>query len=533
MNKKLDIYQKMAIFTAMAGLIVIFIGFFISTPINANIQKSTAIQPNEVHKIDRQTKEYIFEFDSTEELRCLCFVSDLEQVHIYQNEKLIYGIDEGKTLIGKTPGKAFHFVEIPSENCKIAVVSHSKYKNDSSLTFTIGNRNFVIREALIQSLPYVLVYFIIFLEGVILFFYWIIVRKELANNKVGLYLSILVMVSGLWFIRGSDFVSILTRDYIAVYFMGYILFLQIPFLLFAFLVYYWQSPCKAWIKNTYCIVSCLNMVICISLHISGIKEFRETVFVTHILLFLSFVYAFYGMYAYWKEHGTDYKVILTCIPLPVAVIVTLNDYFGFYKNTGGSYKAGGIATLLFLIFISAVTFYELSLQLREGQKNAIYKKLAITDLLTGLNNRNAYETWENEHKKDFDDVSIILCDLNNLKYYNDNYGHEVGDRYIIAASDILSKSIEDKGVCYRIGGDEFIIILKAAAPEIIKEILYKIESMQQEFNRSSGSLVMEIACGYATAEQNDNYVTDIVKRADTAMYAHKKHIKGKKDNIPW
>ena len=43
---------------------------------------------------------------------------------------------------------------------------------------------------------------------------------------------------------------------------------------------------------------------------------------------------------------------------------------------------------------------------------------------------------------------------------------------------------------------------------------------------------MEIACGYATAEQNDHYVTDIVKRADAAMYAHKKHIKGKKDNIP-
>ena len=98
-----------------------------------------------------------------------------------------------------------------------------------------------------------------------------------------------------------------------------------------------------------------------------------------------------------KKHGINYKVILTCIPLPVAVIATLNDYLGFYKHTGGSYKIGGIVILLFLIFISTVTFYELSLQLREGQKNAIYKKLAITDLLTGLSNRNAYETWESEH----------------------------------------------------------------------------------------------------------------------------------------
>ena len=129
MNKKLDIYQKTAIFTAILGLAVIFMGFFISKPVTANIQKSTAIQPDEVHKIDEKTKEYIFAFDSAKELRCLCFVSDLEQVYVYQNENLIYGIGEGKTLIGKTPGKAFHFVEIPSEKCRITVVSHSKYKN--------------------------------------------------------------------------------------------------------------------------------------------------------------------------------------------------------------------------------------------------------------------------------------------------------------------------------------------------------------------------------------------------------------------
>ena len=89
MDKKLDVYQKLTIFTAVISLIIIFTGFIISTPINTNIQKSTAIQPNEVREINEQTKEYIFEFDSTQELRCLCFVSDLEQVHVYQNKKLI------------------------------------------------------------------------------------------------------------------------------------------------------------------------------------------------------------------------------------------------------------------------------------------------------------------------------------------------------------------------------------------------------------------------------------------------------------
>lgn len=524
MDKKLDVYQKISISTALLGLIFIIVGFIISKPTIINIQKSISIQPNVVHKVNEQTKEYIFEFNSTQQ-QTLCFVSDLEEIYVYQNENLIYSIDEGQSIIGKTPGKVFNFIEIPLNQCKITVVCQNQYM-DPSLSFTIGSRNFAIKEALVQSLPYVLVYFIIFLEGVTLFLYWAVVRKELTHSNVGLYLSLLLLVSGLWFIRGSDFVSILIRDYFVTYFIGYILFLQIPFLLFAFLTYYWQVPCKSWIKNTYTMVSSLNMLICILLQVLGIKNFRETVFITHILLIISFIYAFYGMYQYWKVKGIDYKITLTFIPLLITMISTTGNYFGFYnKKIMSSYKTGGIAILLLVIFVSIVTFYELSLQLNEGRKNEIYKKIAVTDLLTGLNNRNAYENWEQEHKYDFNDVSIILCDLNNLKFYNDNYGHEQGDKYIIAASEILSKSIEGKGVCYRIGGDEFIIICKNTTYEIIKEILNNIESMQHEFNRSSEFLTMEIAYGYATAKENDNSVTDIVKRADVEMYVHKKHIK--------
>lgn len=231
MDKKLDVYQKISISTALLGLIFIIVGFIISKPTIINIQKSISIQPNVVHKVNEQTKEYIFEFNSTQQ-QTLCFVSDLEEIYVYQNENLIYSIDEGQSIIGKTPGKVFNFIEIPLNQCKITVVCQNQYM-DPSLSFTIGSSNFAIQEALVQSLPYVLVYFIIFLEGVTLFLYWAVVRKELTHSNVGLYLSLLLLVSGLWFIRGSDFVSILIRDYFVTYFIGYILFLQIPFLLFA------------------------------------------------------------------------------------------------------------------------------------------------------------------------------------------------------------------------------------------------------------------------------------------------------------
>ena len=168
MDKKLDIYQKLSILTTLLGFVAIFVVIIISKPTKVEVQKSISIQPNVVHEVNEQTIEYIFEFNSTQQ-QTLCFVSDLEKIYVYQNEKLIYSIDEGQNIIRKTPGKVFNFIDIPSDQCKITVVCQNQYM-EPSLSFTIGSRNFAIKEALVLSLPYALVYFIIFLEGVTLFY---------------------------------------------------------------------------------------------------------------------------------------------------------------------------------------------------------------------------------------------------------------------------------------------------------------------------------------------------------------------------
>ena len=219
MNYRLDIYQKITITIAIFGMLIIFMGFVISPSIDSHGQTSAVIVPDTVHKIDEQTKEYIFDFNSTIKFPCLYFTTDLAQVYVYQDKNLIYSIEEGTTPIGKTPGKIFHFVEIPSETSTLTVVSQSEYINENPLTFMIGDRQFMIRDTLLHAFPYLIIYLMIFLGGILLFLYWMTVRKELTDNKVGLYLSLLLIVAGLWLIRGSDFINILLRNHIAIYFM--------------------------------------------------------------------------------------------------------------------------------------------------------------------------------------------------------------------------------------------------------------------------------------------------------------------------
>ncbi|HBH3639342.1 TPA: diguanylate cyclase [Clostridioides difficile] len=535
MDKKIDVYQKIAILTAILGEIIILLAFAISPSNSQNfqVQKSFSVNPDKIHKIDEQTKEYIFDFDFMEEdNNCLYFISDLNKIWIYQDEKLIYSIEDGTTFVGKTPGKSFHFIEIPPGQSTYTIIFQANDKNKliKSPEFEIGDCKSIFREKLVEALPYTVIYSIVLLCGFALFLYWLIVRKELNDDKTGLHFSLLLIVTGLWLIRGSDFINILYFNDVVLYFMGYILFLQIPFLLFLFSTHYFQVSCKVWIKNLVSIVSLLNIFVCTILHITGIKEFRETVFLTHILLILDFITILYCMYIYWKKHKLDYKIGLTLFPLIFIIVSTVTDYLGFYGSNISSYKIGGIALMFFMFAVSIGVFKDLSIQLKEGRKNKIYEKLAVTDLLTGLGNRNAYEMWVDEQRESFSNIGIVLCDLNNLKYYNDNYGHELGDKYIISVAEILTKVFRKTGTCYRIGGDEFIIVFENFISENIEEYFNKIELMQEEYNKNSHSFVMKIAYGYAIAEENDNSIIDVIKRADSLMYKHKISLKAQKPN---
>ena len=72
---------------------------------------------------------------------------------------------------------------------------------------------------------------------------------------------------------------------------------------------------------------------------------------------------------------------------------------------------------MFILFITIDVLNDLAIQLRDGQRNAIYKELATTDILTGIYNRTAFTKWEAEYQENFSNTSIVLCDLNNLKYF--------------------------------------------------------------------------------------------------------------------
>ncbi len=113
-----------------------------------------------------------------------------------------------------------------------------------------------------------------------------------------------------------------------------------------------------------------------------------------------------------------------------------------------------------------------------------------------------------------------MADINGLKEINDSLGHGAGDELIIGAAECLKKGFEGKDTIYRLGGDEFSVILESGKADTEK----CLERMKKVCSGWKGKYIdgISISCGTASAEEFSDYDT-LVKKADERMYECKEH----------
>ena len=114
-------------------------------------------------------------------------------------------------------------------------------------------------------------------------------------------------------------------------------------------------------------------------------------------------------------------------------------------------------------------------------------------------------------------------DLNNLKHTNDSLGHAAGDELICAAADCMKSCFQNYGNVYRIGGDEFAIIMVEMTSDLKYTIEEKIEAVNETLSKEvDGVPAVSLSVGVAFSDR-DNAEDDIFKDADKALYYIKEH----------
>lgn len=198
--------------------------------------------------------------------------------------------------------------------------------------------------------------------------------------------------------------------------------------------------------------------------------------------------------------------------LVVFVINPLSGYSSLYC----------LGIFVFILYLMGAVLGHLYGQIKEKADIAAYKSLAYMDAMTGMKNRAAYIEAQ-RRAEDIAGLSCIMLDINNLKRINDQHGHQAGDDAIITAARAIQETFGGDGTCFRIGGDEFVVLLRDRSPD---EIAAGLDGMRENLSlwtRSGGSSV-DIAAGYAARREGET-VAGMLRRADAGMYRDKQRMK--------
>ncbi len=161
------------------------------------------------------------------------------------------------------------------------------------------------------------------------------------------------------------------------------------------------------------------------------------------------------------------------------------------------------------------------------KKDEIIRKLAMTDPLTGLSNRNQFNTKLDEaiaYSKRFKKlVGLLLIDLDDFKPVNDLYGHPVGDKLLIHVAKELTRNFREVDTAARMGGDEFAIILnginsKADAKRLAESVLERITSV---VNIDQHDIRLGASMGLCFYPDDASDIELMLHNADKALYKAK------------
>jgi len=219
----------------------------------------------------------------------------------------------------------------------------------------------------------------------------------------------------------------------------------------------------------------------------------------------------------------DNNDYITTIALALLFVTIFGVIMSF---CGVQYKMASFVTELSLLCsVFAVVFNEIkifSATINESHNMEMYKKIALKDSLTGLGNRFAFMNAIG--KLPLQNLCVVSFDINNLKYHNDTYGHQIGDKLLCDSAKVLS-SIYGKNNVFRFGGDEFAACFSMSTPEEQEQLRNRLNDICDKFNAKSDKVKISIASGYAFGSKKDVSIDDIIDRADKEMYINKAFLK--------
>jgi len=469
----------------------------------------------------------------------LIFYSVHQEVAVYVGEELVSSLHrDSETPFGKSPGNCWTSVPLYQRDngSKIRIELTPVYEEtiDTIPDFYYGSRLSIwIWIVKTNLLPFLLSMLAI-LSGFCFLLFTLYNHK---NSEVDQSLGMMGMFAihiGVWKMTDMPAFSLFASRSGVVAYLPFLslLLVIIPFILFVKELFLKKEHILWYLLCFFCFaVASLTLV----LQIADLQDMRQSLWMTHLDIVAMVAFVLWMLFQEWRKAGWSSQLRLMALCMVLCFAGLISDLATYYLSGGGTMMVYGMfGFMTYVIILGIRSIRNTKKLMRIGMKAKRYEQMAYHDQMTGLYNRTAYA--ERTEGKDFvpEDCIAVMFDLNDLKKCNDTQGHEQGDRYIMCGAQIIRQSFDDIGKCYRMGGDEFCVLLEKVPLEVCRQRIQRLKKSVEEHNRKyPEEFPVQIATGYEMYDETEDFdFSDTLRRADKMMYHEKfmmKHEKALKE----
>lgn len=333
------------------------------------------------------------------------------------------------------------------------------------------------------------------------------------------YLAGISILTSIWSICDSHILSLFTDNLLLD---GVLVFAALLLMAFAFAGYLTSLYGDNIVIKIISIISQFNIVIQTLIFILGIKDLNELLIFTHLIFGAEILYTIIMSIVNLHKFETSEKLFLNIGNILFATFTLVVIILYNYNRDGNYFLFAVVAFFIYCLMQIEVSIVRFVKMIKKQAALREAEKYAFTDQLTKMDNRRAYSVFKKHigNTTLTDDFHVVYFDLNGLKTINDKFGHSAGDEYIIAVTDILKKVFFDAMLRCRMGGDEFLVVLKSSR-DVLKKRLFYFDSLIENWHNDKIKTIA-VSYGYSSACDYDNPTFEgLVSKADEFMYKMK------------
>lgn len=448
-------------------------------------------------------------------------------LEVFLDGQEIYAFED----IYREHGNRRHWVELPGDSSgkELSVrITESKKFVDRIMKKPIylGEKNAIFYRSLSSGFYALIFFFLTLISILVSFFYRISFRADMSKKSLRRmqFLDLFILDVGIWVLTDSQIMQLFTGRTSIVSLVSFVTFLLMPLFIILFvkemMVYRWK------VFDILLGIGSVNTAVILGVYLFRWRRFINGSFYSMFFIVITIIIILEKSIIEIKKYKNQgiKKVVIGFALLSLCGIVSL---ILFYSKSPVNYVY--FYCLGFFVFMGCLiwaVFDEVYYYVEESAKAKIYRKMIYIDVMTGMENRTAFEKMLGDDVS-AEGIAYIVFDNDNLKVINDNCGHQAGDLLLRETAKCIRKVFGKFGRCFRIGGDEFLVMLREMTEDGIKESLDYFDREVDKINKE-GKTHIEISYGYFFCEDASMTLNELFEKADANMYLKKRRVKGER-----